>query len=168
MICAKCGSSLPENANYCPHCGIRLKESNEASILTKTSTGQRHVFEVGALFMKKRLVIDTSQNVVEYKNALTDPNDYRRISGSKPITVVLDAYPSNNRELIYIKFDDLEVPEICIDLGRDNVNKVILIFARLFNEGVSLGGNSGGVRISVCEARGDFSTVTAAEGPFRP
>ena len=26
----------------------------------------------------------------------------------------------------------------------------------------------GGVRISVCEARGDFSTVTAAEGPFRP
>lgn len=29
-------------------------------------------------------------------------------------------------------------------------------------------GRNGDVRISVCEARGDFSTVTAAEGPFRP
>lgn len=47
------------------------------------------------------------------------------------------------------------------DRGRSGTDN------RLFIEAV-FWMRAGGVRISVCEAKGDFSTVTVAEGPFRP
>jgi predicted amidophosphoribosyltransferase len=32
VFCAKCGETIPENANFCPKCGVKTSKGKEANI----------------------------------------------------------------------------------------------------------------------------------------
>ncbi|MCK4634136.1 zinc ribbon domain-containing protein, partial [Candidatus Bathyarchaeota archaeon] len=47
VYCSKCGEELPENAYFCPMCGLRTKKGVEAGISTVTEDVRDAFYRTG-------------------------------------------------------------------------------------------------------------------------
>ena len=82
VFCSKCGEELPEEAYFCPKCGVRTKKGEEAGISTVWEEMKETLSKVGEEF-EKALSLAASEMEKAFKTAR---DSIRESTKREPIT----------------------------------------------------------------------------------
>ena len=148
MYCRRCGQEIPEDAKFCPHCGMNLNESANQKATFKDGimalfnkifvfegTSSRSEFNYGLLFLIlissvfSMIVMGSDINSLSYADSTQSLNEMLGLFESKNI---MDSYNLYNIgvSIVYAIFLSAPVFRRLTDIGFDK--KRTSIFAVLF------------------------------------
>ena len=148
MICRRCGQEIPDEANFCPHCGLNLNESTSKKATFKEGImalfnkvfifegkSSRSEFNYGLLFLMlissafSMFIMSSDINSLSSADSTQNLYDMLDMFGSKDI---MDSYNLYNIgvSIVYAVFLSAPVFRRLTDIGFDK--KRTTIFTVLF------------------------------------